>query len=243
MSLALTPAEQSLWELRLGWRVDHPVVWGDRVAEYLYDEVAEDRRVPHVAHALRVFPYVPRTEGGLFAERRIGPLTLAEHEPACRQLLDALFAAARDQDWGADEFAAQCMVRLSPLEDVARACIFGDLFHLRRFCPFVRGAKLGITLPEGNHWDVLVRYRDTLAPIVRRLRHFACCLTAEELAGAFDQCTQISSVAERRVVLLHVAQLILRNRDKMLEVAAEAFSTTGDDTDDGEGMPEVPGVQ
>ncbi|MBI2483387.1 hypothetical protein HYV74_04415 [Candidatus Uhrbacteria bacterium] len=241
MSFVLTPAEQRDWELRLGWRVQESVVWGVRVVEYLYEEVAEDRRVLHVAHALRVYPYVPRIERGVFAERRIGPLALAECEPACRRLLDALLATAREQRWGADEFAAQCVERLSPLDTTARAYVFGNLFHERGCCPFTSNVTLGITLSEGDHWSVLVRYRDIIAPIVRRLRHFACCMTADELAGAFDQCAQITAAAERRVVLVHLALLIISHRDQMRDAArmvVAALQGSGGDEEgaDGDGL-------
>jgi len=206
-SRPLTVEEMWAWDECLGAQVSQMSVWGRIVCDHLFGLPAE-RRVAHLAHALRFYPLVPKTPAGRFAER---PMTDEEWERRCDAIknnpaVGVTMNAIANSDPSAKDAAEAILKVLELFSDADdRAVFLGLVFFASPALRFI-----GWPQPERSSaftaeaiGAIVCAEREAVIPALAAIKHLGCGhTTPTDIGEVVLRALERVSRSEHRAVVL-----------------------------------------
>ncbi|MDO8599363.1 MAG: hypothetical protein Q7S02_04595, partial [bacterium] len=202
----LTTNEMSAWDERLGAQTDTASGWGQIVGDYLFNDVPAERRVAHLAHALRYYPFFPKTPAERFVEEQMSDVEWrtrcndiggsAEIEHATNMILELKLSA--------EDAAAKLLEVLDPLGPRGRAVLLALMIYKRRlsYVGFPEPRKTS-TLTAEDVDNIVREEREAVVPVFVALAHIGCGHTSPTDVGniVVNALEKISDSEHKAVVL------------------------------------------
>lgn len=201
-----TDAEQSAWEERLGAQTNTASGWGRIVGDYLFNDVPADRRVAHLAHALRYYPFFPKTPSDRFVEEQMSEV---EWRTRCADIgenpeIEHAVNMILELKLSAEDAAARLLDVLEPLGPRGRAVLLALTIYERRlsYVGFPKPRKTSmLTAEDVDH--IIRKEREAVVPVFVALGHIGCGHTSPTDVGriVLDALEKVSDPEHKAAVL------------------------------------------
>ncbi|MDO8463392.1 MAG: hypothetical protein Q7S96_03940 [bacterium] len=225
----LNDDELVCWDARLGVQYENPSAWARVVSQYLFGAIEPRRRLPHLAHAFRVLPYVPETPVSTFPMESMSDDEYARRVSLLCQSDSFLELVERLSDSALFpvEAATMLLTYLGPLSLDNRVVILALVYRIHDCGPFgvvcMRGADLH---DQDERWAIVVRHRERVLAANDALLHALCDHVDAAVVARhiLDAIVPIADEQERAIVFGYMITRFRVRLSREKDAALEHFS-------------------